>query len=429
MFIKNREKLIESLSTNSVCIVCSGDLKIRSNDTEYMPFRPNSDFLYLTGFDEPESILVIQKGVNETKTTLFLRPKDKKIEIWTGYRLGLEAAPQKCSVDQAEDIETFQTKIKELMVGFHHLYFDMMNVELHSILLNSLKSITNSRGNKKPIPFQFNNLSKFTYKQRLIKTESEIDLIKSACKITKETHIKLMRESHRCNNERELLAIINHTFTDLGATYSSYHSIVASGKNALCLHYIENNKTLNDQDLILVDAGAEFDYYSSDVTRTFPKGKTFSAEQKIIYDIVLKAQKDAILYASKGKTLTDIHDFTSNILLEGLLEYKILKNSKEEILEKNLLKQVYPHGTSHFLGMDVHDQNTRFENEIETTLDNGMIFTVEPGLYLYPDLDINEKFKGIGIRIEDDILIKDNKSFNLTSDIPKEILEIESIKK
>ena len=412
---------------DGLAIIPSNDLFTRSNDTEH-PFRQNSNFYYFTGFLETNSVLCLLKTNGKQKTILFLEEKIPEMELWTGKRLGPKMAISTLGVDEAYSINDFEDKIKELIPGTKALYmnsFDQSKVS--KIVLATTNKLWQSRKKVNFLPVSIHHLDYLTEEMRLIKEPGEIELMKEAAKRTSLGHRVAMAKTKPGLNERDIQAVMDYTFKmDLGDG-PAYGMIVASGDNANVLHYIENSSTLKDGDLILIDAGSEYQLYASDVTRTFPINGKFTPAQKEVYNAVLKAQELAIESAKPGLTLKDIHKIASISLIESLIDFGLLEGDPEEIFLNGDHLKYYPHGTGHWLGLDVHDQCPYLDDKCnDIQLKENMVFTVEPGLYFSEDdKSIPEKYRGIGIRIEDDIQIIKNGSYNLTQDIPKTIEEIE----
>ena len=362
-FITRRKKVFAQMQDNSAFIIFTETEKRRNNDCNYH-FRPDSYFWYLTGFAEPESALLLIKQNGEYESTIFLRKKDREKEIWTGRRLGVEAAPEILKVDAAFEIEHLDKTFAE-------------------------------------------------------KTQQ-------ACHISALAHIRAMKQTRPNRYEMEIEGEIQHEFNRFGARFPSYNSIVASGENACVLHYDENSAVMKEDDLLLIDAGAEFAYYAGDITRTFPVNGKFSEPQKAIYELVLKAQKEAIKLLVPNNSIKIVNDRVMEIFTEGLVELGILKGDVKTLIEQKACRQFYMHGLGHWLGLDVHDVGD-YSNERSRPLEIGMVITVEPGLYISSDADVPEQYKGIGIRIEDNLLMTEYGNKNLTSGCPKEIEDIEEI--
>lgn len=412
---------------DAIAIVPAAVHRLRNNDAEY-EYRQNSDFYYLTGFTEPEAVLVVAPG-NPERDTLFLRRRDRAQEIWTGKRLGVEAAPEGLGVQAAFGIDEFDGKLAAMLVGYERLAYGFGSDEafdrrVHAAVAAARHTVR--RGGKAPLEFFEPGL--IAHEMRLRKTPEEIALMKRAGAITRLGHIAGMRATHAGMWEYELEAVMEYTYTKNGAQATAYTSIVAGGDNATILHYNSNREQLQDGALVLIDSAAEFDLYASDVTRTWPVNGRFSAEQRAVYEIVLAAQKASIEDVRPGKPFRAYHETSVRILTAGLIDLGLLKGPLEEAIEQETYRDFYMHNTGHWIGLDVHDVG-RYRDEADEwrLLEPGMVMTVEPGIYIHRDLDVAERFKGIGVRIEDDILCGAAGPENLTPGIPKEIDEIESL--
>lgn len=425
-FQQRRMKLL-SLMQDGVAIIPAAGEVTRSHDTEY-PFRQDSSFKYLTGFSEPDAVLVLCQNNKHVRDVLFVRPKNPEMEMWTGKRLGVEQTKNVFDFDEVYCIDDFDAKIGDLLKGHKNLYIDFfhhkaMADRVHPIL----QSFFNRRRLTEPTPTSMINLYSLVGKLRLYKSANEIQAIKTAIGITKDAHKAAMAFAAPGKNEREVHALIKYIFNKKGADAEAYHSIVAGGDNANILHYINNNCELKNKDLLLIDAGSEFGLYASDITRTFPVNGKFTDVQKDLYQLVLQSQKDAFNVCLPGKTLDDVHTVARRTLTQGLIDFKLLTGSVDENMEKHSYRSYYPHGTGHWLGMDVHDQCPYNDEDFaQIKLKAGMVFTVEPGLYFAKGKeDVPEKFEGIGIRIEDNILITETGYENMSAAIPKELKEVE----
>ncbi|MCF8060304.1 MAG: aminopeptidase P N-terminal domain-containing protein [Bacteriovoracaceae bacterium] len=425
-FISRQDNLLKSIDEGIVIIPGAG-LKQKSHDTEF-PFRQNSDFKYFTGFNEPDATLVLKKTIEgEVERHLFLQEKNPEMEMWTGIRLGSEKAPEVLPIDSAYPNHEFTRRLPDLFKGHKNLYYNLFNHDLQSKVTKALKSLGGKRKEKYFTPLHWHHLSPLIGMLRLRKDQNEILAMKQAAELSDIGHRAAMALAAPGVNEKEIDQLLSYLFAQENGEGPAYDSIVAGGTNALILHYIANNQNLKDGDLLLIDAGAQVNTYASDVTRTFPVNGVFSPAQKDLYQVVLNSQKVAMGHMKIGATLKEIHTSTCQILLKSLIEADILKGSFEELWEKDAYRAYYPHGTGHWLGLDVHDQSPYLDNQLEElTLDEGMVFTCEPGLYLpVGDASVPSKWQGMGIRIEDDILITQSGPENLTRSIPKEVKEIE----
>ncbi|MFT5835280.1 MAG: Xaa-Pro aminopeptidase [Sulfurimonas sp.] len=415
---KRRETLAKKLSKNSITILFSANNKTRSNDTNY-PYRQNSNFYYLTGFKEDNSFLVILKGKKDVKTILFLQHKDEVYELWNGKRLGEEKAKKRFLVDLVLLSKDFKNSIKELSTNMKYIYTDF-----NEKMPKAKKFLKDNFSVHKDI-------APLIGEMRLIKSKSEIKLIQKAIKITKLAHHKAMSINKKDKNEYELLASIEYNFKKNGAYSDAYTSIVACGDSANTLHYISNDKPLVDGELILIDAGCEYEYYASDITRTIPVSGTFSIAQKDLYNMILETQYKIIQMIKPDVLRTDLQKQAEILLTKGLISLGILKGNFKKLIEGQEHKKYYPHGIGHWMGLDVHDEAPYLDlDKKEIALKKGMVLTIEPGIYISKDdMNVPKRFRGIGIRIEDDILVTKKSYKNLSSKIVKTIKEIENISK
>ncbi|MBE8415927.1 aminopeptidase P family protein [Leptospira borgpetersenii serovar Tarassovi] len=405
-------------------IVFAASHLIRNRDVDYK-FRQDSDYYYLTGLDESDGIIILKNSYK----SIFVLPKDKEKEIWTGIRVGKERAKELLRLDESFDTTEWESKLDEILLNQHTLYhFFGKNLVRDTRLIEWIYSLNQRSREGKFGPRRIESPD-FLHWMRMFKSPMEIDALRESARITALGHERLMRESRPGMYEYELEAILESEYLKHGAWGGGYGHIVAGGKNATILHYTSNNCKLNDGELVLVDSGAEKGYYTADVTRNFPVGKKFSSEQKAVYEVVLKAQKEAVSNTKEGVEFVAIHEQAVRTLVEGLKDLGLLRGSTDSVLEQGTFKKYYMHRTSHYLGMDVHDVGTYYQNGASKKLESGQVITIEPGLYFDPnDLEIPEKFRGIGVRIEDDVLVQGSNPLNLTSMIPKEIDEIESRK-
>ncbi|MCW8953338.1 MAG: aminopeptidase P N-terminal domain-containing protein [Sulfurimonas sp.] len=415
---KRRDILAKKLSKNSIGIIFSSTYKTRSNDTDY-PYRQDSNFYYLTGFKEDNSALVFVKTKNETKTVLFVQKKDAQLELWTGKRVGKKKAKKRFLVDEVFVSDDLQKRLEKYVVGKKTLYYDLSSKDKR--VKRFLKQSSAIKTQK--------NIIHFIQEMRLIKSPSEINLIKKAISITKDAHHSVMKSKKIGKKEYELLAQIEYEFKSKGAYSDAYTSIVAGGNNANTLHYIKNNKPLIDKELILIDAGSEYKHYASDITRTIPVNGKFTSSQKKLYKLVLDTQLEIISMIKPHVKRSDLQKKAEELLTKGMIKLGILKGNYKKLIKKQKHKKYYPHGIGHWMGLDVHDPAPYINyDDKEIPLDKGMVLTIEPGLYIDKnDKSVPKKYRGIGIRIEDNILVTKDGYENLSKDIVKTIKEIESI--
>jgi Xaa-Pro aminopeptidase len=420
-------EFIKRMGTDSVAIIPSAREVIRSNDSHYR-YRQDSDFFYLTGFDEPEAIAVITPA-KEQKYTLFVRPRDPEREIWDGKRSGVEGAVDSHGADAAFPITEFPAKLNELLNGADKLYYRIgANSELDETVIKEIGRMRAMSRKGVNAPHSIIDTANIIHEMRLYKSDEEIGLMQRAADIAAEAHIIAMKEARPGMQEYEVEALLEYTFRKNGASGPAYSSIVGSGANATVLHYVTNNDTLRDGDLLLIDAGAEYGGYASDVTRTFPINGRFTEAQRDIYELVLKAQLACIEMAHAGATMDELKTRSIEIETEGMARLGILQGETKKLIEEEKYKKFYMHGLGHFLGLDVHDVGRYYSNGESRRLEAGMVITVEPGLYIAPDApDVPDKYRGLGVRIEDDVLITNNGARVLSAKAPKAVEEIEEL--
>jgi Xaa-Pro aminopeptidase len=426
-FTQRRARFAERIGAG-IAIIPAASERTRNADTHY-EFRQDSDFFYLTGFDEPDAVLVVSPRRDAARDVLFLRPRDRSQEIWTGKRLGVEDAPAVLGVGAAHAIADLDQHLAGLLVGHETLYYSLGHDETFDRrVLQALERARWDvrRGGK--APEQIIEPGTIVHEMRLHKDEGEIETMRRAAAITRLGHIAAMRGTKPGKHEYEIEALLEYEYHVNGAQATAYPSIVAGGDNATILHYSTNRDVLHADTLVLVDSAAEFDNYASDVTRTWPVSGKFTPEQRAVYEIVLRAQKDAIEEVRPGRPFDAYHQTAIRTLCEGLIDLRILKGSVDDAVEQGSYRDFYMHRTGHYIGIDVHDVGRyRAEDDSSRILEAGMVMTVEPGLYFHRDLACDERFKGIGVRIEDDILCSAAGPVNLSPDIPKEIQEIETL--
>ncbi|HYY56870.1 MAG TPA: Xaa-Pro aminopeptidase, partial [Pyrinomonadaceae bacterium] len=390
----------------------------------------NSDFYYLTGFDEPESIAVIAPNHDEHKFTLFVRPRDPEREIWDGKRAGTEGALSEYGADAAFPIEEFREKLGDLINGARNLYYRIGagNPELDDQIIRQISRMRSMGRKGVNAPEAIIDTGAIIHEMRLIKSEEEIELMQRAADIAAEAHREAMKSARPGMKEYEIEALIEFIFRRNGANAPAYTSIVGAGANATVLHYVNNDSTLNDGDLLLVDAGAEYKGYASDITRTFPVNGRFTTAQRDIYDLVLRTQVDCVNRARPGVSLDELKSHSIEMLTEGMTRLGLLEGETQKLIEEKKYEKFYMHGLGHFLGIDVHDVGRYYQDGQSRRLEPGMVITVEPGLYVAENAeDIPEKYRGIGVRIEDDVLITDEGQRVLSSKVPKQPEEIEEL--
>ena len=414
-FGERRTRVFAQMQPNSALLIFSEIEKRRNNDCTY-PFRQDSYFWYLTGFNEPNAALLLLKTEQAEKAIIFLRPRDPLLETWNGRRLGVERAPQQLNVNEAYSIEEFATILPKILKNLTALYYVP---EIHTW---GDKLVTESA-------VSFNEILDWRpilSEMRLIKSPNEIRLMQQAGQITALGHIKAMQTTRPNRFEYEIESEILYEFNRHCARFPSYNSIVAGGNNACILHYTENDRPLNDGDLVLIDAGCEFAMYAGDITRTFPVNGKFSQPQREIYELVLKAQKRAIELLVPGNSIKQANDEVIRIKTQGLVDLGILQGDVDTLIEQQAYRQFYMHGLGHWLGLDVHDVGS-YGQDKQRILEIGMVITIEPGIYISEDADVPEQYKGIGVRIEDNLLMTEYGNKILTAAAPKEIADIENL--
>ena len=423
-FRKRRDHLIKKMGAG-IAIVPTASEKIRNHDASY-PFRADSYFHYLTGFTEPEAVVVLIAG-KKPQQILFCREKDKEREIWDGFRQGPAGAKKAFNFDAAFSIKTFDEKLPELIADQPALYFSMGHDAAWdariTAALNGVRAL--SRAGKRP-PADIRDVHTSLDAMRLIKDTHEISLMKQAAKISTGAHRRAMQFAAPGKYEFEIEAELLHEFRRHGSQYPAYTSIVAAGANACVLHYVDNNRQVGKNDLILIDAGCELDGYASDITRTFPASGKFSGPQRDIYELVLESQYAAIAATKPGAGFLAPHNAAVKILAQGMLDLKLLKGSLSKVLETESYKRFYMHRTSHWLCLDVHDAGEYKNGDQWTTLQPGMVLTIEPGCYVRPGKDVPKAFWNIGVRIEDDALVTSKGCEIITVAAPKSVADVEA---
>tara|TARA_Y100000766_G_scaffold55217_1_gene44827 strand:- start:2101 stop:3405 length:1305 start_codon:yes stop_codon:yes gene_type:complete len=425
-FLSRRSGLSKKVLEDSAIIVGSAKVKSRVSDTDYA-YRQDSNFFYLSGYEEPESLLLIRPNKENEEFVIFCRDRDPLREQWDGFRTGQEGVIENYGADRAYSINSIDQLMPGLLEGIKNIYFSMSSpCGVDKKISKWVEDIRkNTRAGAEP-PQNLLSLDLLLHEMRLIKEDYELKIMKEAASITTEAHIRAMKAVTPGMYEYQLEAEYLYAFNKNGARSAAYNSIVGGGNNSCILHYVENNAELKDGDLVLVDAGCEYQYYASDVTRTFPVNGKFSPEQKEIYSIVLEAHKQSMEQAKPGNKWNLMHEKSIEVIVEGLLSIGLLSGSKEEIIEKGDYSKFYMHRIGHWLGMDVHDVGSYKTDGDWRQLEKGMVLTIEPGIYILDSLDgIDDKWKGIGVRIEDDIVITDKDFEILTPDIPRTIEEVE----
>ncbi len=426
-FKRRRKQLMRMMDRDSIAIIPAAPQRIRNNDVEY-PYRQDSDFLYLTGFPEPEAVAVLVPGRKHGEYILFCRERNAEMETWHGRRAGQEGAVEQYGADDAFPIDDIDEILPGLLEDREAVYYTIgKDTHFDQQLMDWVNHLRQQSRRGAHPPYEFINLDYLLHDMRLYKSRSELRLMRHAAKITAAAHKRAMQVCRPGMYEFEIEAEYLYTFRKANAE-PAYSSIVGGGENGCILHYVENNAELRDGDLLLIDAGAEYAGYASDVTRTFPVNGRYSKTQRALYELVLAAQKAAIKKIKPGNHWNDPHKAAVRVLTRGLIELGLLKGSLPTLLKKEAYRKFYMHRTGHWLGMDVHDVGDYKIDGHWRLLEPGMVMTVEPGLYIAPDTKgVAKRWKGIGIRIEDDVLVTKDGNEILTSDIPKEPGDIEAL--
>ena len=428
-FQDRRDRLAEAMGPNSIAIIETSQEAMRNRDADYK-YRTDSSFFYLTGFAEPEAVAVIETSENGEEYTysLFCRERNREMEIWNGYRAGVDGAVDDYDADEAYAIDLLDEEIIEKLLNKEKLFYRIgQRAEFDARVAKWIVQANGESRKGTTAPAQLIQLDRIVDEMRLHKDAEEIQLMQIASDISAEAHTQAMKAVRPGMMEYALEAELNYVFGKNGCV-PSYNSIVGGGENGCILHYVENNKELKDGDLVLIDAACEYEFYASDITRTFPVNGKFSPEQKVLYQVVLDAQIAAIDAVRIGNSYKEPHNVAVRILVQGLLDLGIMQGDIDEIIEKESFRQFYMHGTGHWLGMDVHDVGSYKQDGEWRTYQEGMVVTVEPGLYIAPDDEtVDVKWRGIGIRIEDDIVATKNGPLNLTSKVVKTIEDIEAL--
>ena len=429
-FQERRDILAGEMGLRSIAIIATSPVALRNRDADYK-YRADSSFFYLTGFAEPEAVAVIETFDTEEEGytySLFCRERDREMEIWNGYRAGVDGAVDDYEADEAYAIDLLDEEILTKLQNKDKLFYRIgHNAEFDARVAKWIATASGESRRGTSAPAQIMQLDRIVDEMRLHKDENEIELMQLASDISAEAHTLAMQKVRPGMMEYALEAELNYIFGKNGCV-PSYNSIVGGGENACILHYVENDKELKDGDLVLIDAACEYQFYASDITRTFPVNGKFSPEQKALYNVVLDAQIAAINAVQIGNSYKEPHNVAVRILVQGLLDLGIMQGDLEEIIQTESFRQFYMHGTGHWLGMDVHDVGTYKANGEWRAYEEGMVVTVEPGLYIAPDDEtVDAKWRGIGIRIEDDVVATKNGPLVLTAKVVKTVEDIEAL--
>lgn len=427
-FKPRRKALLRAIGKKGVAILASAPARPRNRDVEY-PFRQHSDFAYLTGFEEPEAVAVFAPGRKDGEFVLFCRPFDAEKAVWTGKHAGLEGAQDTFGADQAFAIDDLDRELPAFLENRQRLYFAIgEDSAWDQRVIAAVNDVRARARTGVHAPHEFITLDSVLHEMRLIKDARELEIMRQAASVSVAAHRRAMLATRPGRYEYEIEAELLHEFTRHGLRAPAYPCIVAGGANACVLHYIDNADPLKDGDLLLIDAGAEQQNYASDITRTFPINGRFSPAQRAIYDLVLAAQLAAIEKVRVDNRWNEPHDTAVEVLTEGMVALGILEGKPKKLIKDGAYRKFYMHRTGHWLGMDVHDVGDYKRDGKWRHLKPGMVLTVEPGLYIAPDCEeVDPKWRGIGVRIEDDVLVTENGPEVLTAALPKAAADIESL--
>ncbi|MGF1515883.1 MAG: aminopeptidase P N-terminal domain-containing protein [Elainellaceae cyanobacterium] len=428
---QRRDRLMTAIG-GGTAIFRSAPTAVMHNDVEYN-FRQDSDFYYLTGFNEPDAVAVLAPHHEEHRYVLFVRPKDALKETWSGYRIGVEAAKARFGADEAYPIEALDEKLPQYLKNADRIFYRIgRDRPFNDRVLGHWQRLMRTYPKRGAGPIAIEDPAPRLHPLRQVKSAAEIALMRQAIDISAVAHGRAMAIARPGAHEHEVQAELEYAFRKAGAVGPAYPSIVASGANACILHYTENDCQMRDGDLLLIDAGCAYGYYNADITRTFPVGDTFTPEQRTLYELVLTAQEKAIAQAVPGNPYSAVHDTAVKVLVDGLIDLGLLRGKAEDIIEKEAYKPFYMHRTGHWLGLDVHDVGVYQQGDEPFDLAPGQVFTVEPGLYISPTIEaaeeqpeVPERWRGIGIRIEDNILITPEGHEVLTAAVPKSVAALE----
>jgi len=428
IFAQRRKRFLAAIGEGAVAILPSAPLAVRSNDVEYV-YRQDNDLYYLTGFTESHSVALFAPGHPEGDFAMFVLPRDKERETWTGRRAGVEGAMLDYGADKAYSIDEFDKILPQYLEKASRVYYALGSDEqMNRRVLAMVHAAQAMRPRTGTGPTAILDPREILHEARLRKEPHELELMRRAIAISAEAHRRAMAEARGGMMEWEIEALVDYTFRKNGAAGPSYPSIIASGPNAAVLHYVSNDRELRQGELLLIDAGCEYRFYASDVTRTFPVNARFNSLQRALYEIVLEAQLKAIETIRPGVRVEDPHNAAVDVLVDGMRHLGLLTGSKDEIISSGSYRRFYMHRTSHWLGMDVHDLGLYRVGGESRALEPGMVLTVEPGIYIAPDdEEASESFRGIGIRIEDDVLVTSEGHEVMTSAAPKSVAEIEAL--
>ncbi len=426
IFAERRKKVAQAIPGGALVVAAHPEL-IRNDDVHY-PYRQDSNLFYLTGWEEPESVLIIRPGCNP-ETVMFVRRRDRERETWDGFRYGPEGCEKEFGIQKCYPIDEFEkvapTLLKEVEKVYYRLY---KNPKMDEKMQGVLERTKQMQGRTGYGILSIQDADTLLGEMRLVKSEYELTQLREACEITAQGHLAAMRFTRPGVNERQVQGVLAHHFYMNGSAREGYGYIVASGNAATTLHYNFNDQICNDGDLLLIDAGAEFNYYTGDITRTFPVNGKFTDEQGKVYEAVLKVQKQILDFIKPGIVFKDLHEMGTSLLTDAMLELGLLSGRKDDLIQALAQKKYYPHGIGHWLGLDVHDAGLYFKNGEPRPIEANMCFTIEPGLYIpADDSSAPAKYRGIGVRIEDNVRVTSHGIENMTSSVPKEIADLEKV--
>ncbi len=426
-YLRRRQALLAKMKPGSAALIFAAPEAARSNDSEY-PYRQSSDFWYFTGFNEPEAVLVLIKSDDtHNHSVLFNRVRDLSAETWFGRRLGQDAAPAKLGVERALAFSEINEQLYQLLNGLDEVYYAQGEYAwADEIVFNALDKLRKGSRQNLIAPASITDWRPLVHEMRLFKSAEELEIMRRAGEISALAHTRAMEKCRPGMFEYQLEGEILHEFSRHGARFPSYNTIVGGGENGCILHYTENECELRDGELVLIDAGCEYQGYAGDITRTFPVNGKFTPAQRAIYDIVLNSLETALKLFRPGTSIQAVTQDVVRIMVTGLVELQILKGEVDELIEHNAHRAFFMHGLSHWLGLDVHDVGG-YGVDRSRPLEPGMVLTVEPGLYIAPDADVPAEYRGIGIRIEDDIAITESGNENLTASVVKRADDIEAL--
>jgi len=427
-FARRRKNLMALMEPNSIAIIPSAREQMRSRDTEY-PFRQDSDFYYLSGFTEPDAVLVLTPGRRHGQFVMFCRERDPGMELWHGFRAGPEGVCEKFAADDAFPVGDIDDILPGLIEGRERVYYSMgRTAGFDRQIMEWVNSIRSKEASGAVPPGEFTDLNHLVHELRLIKSAAELRLLRRAGEITARGHQRAMRHARPGLYEYQLEAELLHEFSTSGARHAAYPSIVGSGANACTLHYVENGGKMRDGDLVLIDAGCELEYYAADVSRTFPVNGRFSKEQRALYELVLEVQRAAIAAILPGNHWNQPHDASVQVMTAGLVALGLLKGNVQRLIKREAYREFYMHRVGHWLGLDVHDVGDYRVGDEWRLLEPGMVMTVEPGIYVSPDNSkVAKKWRGIGIRIEDDVVVTADGCEVISAGVPKTVEDIEAL--